>query len=147
MAAPSFLVAILLVSSACTPDGSGVVRRTEPGERPTQQTQQEAPADEVAPADDLPAPADDLPPPLEPWLADPGDWAADFNELQVACYRGSMRACDAIWLDDRVLMDSWLYEYGYLCGGRIRGNGGDPMLVRRRLYDAALCVEIFPGHD
>lgn len=33
---------------------------------------------------------DDLPTPKEPQLAEPGDWAADFNELQVACYEGHM---------------------------------------------------------
>ena len=42
--------------------------------------------------------AEDLPAPSEPWLAEPGDWAADFNEAQVACFNGSMSACDGIWL-------------------------------------------------
>ena len=36
----------------------------------------------------------DLPSPIEPSLAEPGDWAADFNDAQVACYNGSMSACD-----------------------------------------------------
>jgi hypothetical protein len=60
-----------------------------------------------------------LPSAEEPWLAEPGDWAADFNQAQVACYRGSMRACDSIWLSRRVLMDTWLYSYGRTCGGRV----------------------------
>jgi len=44
--------------------------------------------------------ADDLPPPSEPMLAERGDWAADFNEAQIACFKGSMSACDAIWLSN-----------------------------------------------
>ena len=36
--------------------------------------------------------ADDLPPPSQPMLAEQGDWAADFNEAQIACFRGSMRS-------------------------------------------------------
>ena len=40
----------------------------------------------------------DLPSPIEPSLAEPGDWAADFNDAQVACYNGSMSACDSICL-------------------------------------------------
>ena len=49
--------------------------------------------------------ADDLRAPSEPLLAEPGDWAADFNEAQLACYKGSMSACDGIWLSKRVLSD------------------------------------------
>src|SRR5262245_38200406 len=63
--------------------------------------------------------ADDLPRPSEPMLAERGDWAADFNQWQVACFRGSMSACDAIWLNRRVLQDSFLYSYGRTCGGRV----------------------------
>src|SRR5258708_7890088 len=38
-----------------------------------------------------------LPPAAEePWLAEPGNYYADFNEAQIACYKGSMRACDLI---------------------------------------------------
>ena len=47
--------------------------------------------------------ADDLPPAAEPLLGEEGDWSADFNEAQIACYQGSMNACDSIWLDDRSL--------------------------------------------
>src|SRR5947209_20383934 len=59
----------------------------------------------------------DLPAPQEPWLAEPGDWAADFNQAQIACYEGHMRACDSIWKSDRVLFDTFLYDYGRSCGG------------------------------
>ena len=50
--------------------------------------------------------AGQLPPAAEPSLSQQGDWAADFNQSQIACYEGSMKACDAIWLNDRVLLDS-----------------------------------------
>ena len=83
--------------------------------------------------------ADDLPSPQEPWLAEPGDWAADFNEAQTACYQGSMRACDSIWVNDRVLLDSFLYEYGRTCGGRV-----DMREIRRA---NVTCNEAFPGHE
>jgi hypothetical protein len=43
----------------------------------------------------------DLPEPTEPWLAEPGDWAAEFNEAQIACYKGSTAACDSIRFHDR----------------------------------------------
>ncbi len=80
-------------------------------------------------------PADDLPPPSEPWLAEPGDWAADFNDAQTACYNGSMGACDSIWLSQRVLIDTPLHNYGYTCGGRVDRRG------------VVHCTEIFPGHE
>jgi hypothetical protein len=78
---------------------------------------------------------DDLPPPSEPLLAEPGDWAADFNDAQTACYNGSMGACDSIWLSQRVLIDTFLHKYGYTCGGRVDRRGVDH------------CTEIFPGHE
>src|SRR5215211_1315560 len=62
--------------------------------------------------------AGNLPRATEPWLAEPGDWAADFNQAQIECYQGSMRACDSIWLHRRVLLDSSLGQYGRTCGGR-----------------------------
>jgi hypothetical protein len=79
--------------------------------------------------------ANDLPPPSEPSLAEPGDWAADFNEAQIGCYNGSMSACDVIWLSNRVLLDSFLGRYGRTCGGRVDKPAG----VR--------CTEIFPEHE
>jgi hypothetical protein len=81
----------------------------------------------------------ELPTPEEPWLAEEGDWAADFNDAQVACYQGSMTACDSIWLSERVLLDSFLSDYGRTCGGRVD---------RREISRANLtCAEAFPGHD
>jgi hypothetical protein len=86
----------------------------------------------------------DLPSPIEPSMAEPGDWAADFNDAQVACYNGSMSACDSIYLNSRVLFDTFLHNYGRSCGGRVnlvalrRAESGRP-LIR--------CTEIFPGHE
>ena len=81
----------------------------------------------------------DLPAPQEPWLANPGDWAADFNAAQVACYQGSMGACDSIWTNDRILMDSFLYKYGRTCGGRVD--------LHEIVQASVSCTEAFPGHD
>lgn len=91
--------------------------------------------------------ADDLPPPSEPMLAEQGDWAADFNEAQVAYYNGSMSACDSIWLSNRVLSDTFLHNYGRTCGGCVSLDE-----LRRagafRLQGPSLhCMEIFPGHE
>lgn len=82
---------------------------------------------------------DELPDPQEPMLAEPGDWAADFNEAQLACYQGSMRACDSIWLSERVLLDSLLAQYGRSCGGRV-----DLREIRRANLN---CTEVFPDND
>lgn len=82
---------------------------------------------------------DELPDPQEPLLAEPGDWAADFNEAQLACYQGSMRACNSIWLNERVLLNSLLAQYGRTCGGRV-----DLREIRRADLN---CTEAFPGHD
>jgi hypothetical protein len=83
--------------------------------------------------------ASQLPPAAEPSLAQQGDWAADFNQAQIACYEGSMKACDAIWLNDRVLLDSWLGQYGRTCGGR-----ADLRAIRRANLS---CTEAFPVHE
>ena len=83
--------------------------------------------------------ADDLPAAQEPWLAEPGDWAADFNDAQVGCYQGSMSACDSIWLDQRVLLDTFLDKYGRSCGGRVD--------IREIQRANLTCTEYFPGHD
>ena len=80
----------------------------------------------------------DLPPAQEPMLAEPGDWAADFNEAQIACYQGSMSACDSIWKSKRVLFGTWLFNYGRTCGGRV-----DLRQIRRASLD---CTEAFPGY-
>jgi len=84
--------------------------------------------------------AGNLPPAAEePRLAEPGNYYADFNEAQIACYEGSMRACDVIWLSDRILMDSWLGQYGRTCGGR-----ADLRAIRRANLT---CAEAFPGNE
>jgi hypothetical protein len=80
----------------------------------------------------------DLPAPQEPQLAEEGDWAADFNQLQIACYEGHMGACDSIWKSNRVLFDTFLFNYGRTCGGRV-----DLREIRRADLD---CAEAFPGH-
>jgi hypothetical protein len=83
---------------------------------------------------------DDLPPPSEePWLAEPGDRWAEYNELQIACYQGSMSACDSIWLDERLLLDSLLSKYGRTCGGRADHREISGLSL--------LCTEAFPGHE
>jgi hypothetical protein len=84
-------------------------------------------------------PGGDLPQAQEPWLAEAGDWAADFNQAQTACYEGSMRACDSIWSNERVLMDTFLYKYGRTCGGRVDLHE----IVQANLT----CTEAFPGHE
>jgi hypothetical protein len=80
-----------------------------------------------------------LPPAQEPSLADPGDRYAEFNPAVIACYQGSMRACDSIGLNSRILMDSFLGQYGRTCGGR-----ADLRAMRRSSLD---CTEAFPGHE
>ncbi len=80
----------------------------------------------------------DLPEAAEPRLSEEGNWAADFNEATIACYEGSMKACDSIWLSQRVLFDTWLFDYGRTCGGRV-----DLRTIRRA---DLTCVEAFPGH-
>jgi hypothetical protein len=80
-----------------------------------------------------------LPDPVEPWLANEGDWAADFNDAQIDCYNGSMSACDSIWTSDRVLMDTFLYEYGRTCGGRVD--------LRQIVQAGLTCAEAFPGYE
>ena len=83
--------------------------------------------------------AGQLPRAEEPQLAGPGDWAADFNQAQIACYRGSMQACDSIWLNNRVLLDSWLGQYGRTCGGRVNLRA-----MRRSDHN---CRTAFPGNE
>jgi hypothetical protein len=84
--------------------------------------------------------AGNLPPAAEePRLAEPGNYYADFNEAQIACYEGSMKACDVIWLSDRILLDSWLGQYGRTCGGR-----ADLRAIRRA---NVTCAEAFPGNE
>ena len=78
-----------------------------------------------------PASADDLPAPGEPPLG------SEYDDTVLACYNGSMTACDALWMDDRILMDSLLGKYGRTCGGR---------LERASQRQGNSCVEFF-GHE
>jgi hypothetical protein len=82
----------------------------------------------------------DLPEPQEsPQLAEEGNWDADFNQLQIACYEGHMSACDSLWKNNRVLTDTFLYNFGRSCGARVD---------RRQISRSGLdCAEAFPGHD
>jgi len=91
--------------------------------------------------------ADDLPQPSQPMLAELGDWAADFNEAQIACFRGSMGTCDAIWLSKRVLQDTFLYNYGRTCGGRVSLNQLRSAGAFRLQGPSLHCTEIFPGRE
>jgi hypothetical protein len=83
--------------------------------------------------------AGDLPEAEEPFLAEPGDRYAEYNDAQIACYQGSMRACDSIWLDERLLLDSLLSQYGRTCGGR-----ADHRAISRANLT---CTEAFPDHE
>ena len=74
---------------------------------------------------------DDLPAPGEPPLG------SEYDDTVLACYRGSMTACDALWLDDHILLDSALGKYGRTCGGR---------LERGSQRQGNSCVEFF-GHE
>lgn len=77
--------------------------------------------------------AGNLPPAAEePRLAEPGNYYADFNEAQIACYEGSMRACDVIWLSDRILLDSWLGQRR-----RPRGSFNGRAAIDETMCDAA----------
>jgi len=80
----------------------------------------------------------ELPDAEEPQLAEEGDWAARYNQAQIECHEGFMKACDSIWMDDRVLMDTFLYNFARTCGGRV-----DLRTIRR---DGRTCAEAFPGH-
>jgi len=115
----SIWIAAILISA-----GSPALAQSDDDDPPTQSEEGEP----QAPGDDLPAPA-------EPWLPEAGNWAADFNEAQIACYQGSMRACDSIWLSKRVLFGTFLDRYGHTCGGRVENRARDH------------CIDIFPGHE
>ena len=63
--------------------------------------------------------------PTEPPLADSG-WTVPYNELLIACYRGSMDACDRVASDRGMVFDTPIYNYAATCGGRL-----DLVTVRR----------------
>jgi hypothetical protein len=56
--------------------------------------------------------------PTEPPLADSG-WTARYNELLVACYQGTMDACDRVASDRGMVFDTPIYNYAATCGGRL----------------------------
>ena len=62
--------------------------------------------------------ADELLYPTEPPIADSG-WTARYNELLLACYRGTMEACDRVASDRGMVFDTPIYNYAATCGGRL----------------------------
>ena len=90
---------------------------------------------------------DDLPPSVYPEQAEPGDWAADFNGDLIACYNGSMSTCDSIWLSKRVLMDTYLWQYGRTCGSRVELDALRSAGAFRLGGPDLHCTDIFPGHE
>ena len=56
--------------------------------------------------------------PTEPPLADSG-WTVRYNELLVACYQGTMDACDRVASDRGMVFDTPIYNYAATCGGRL----------------------------
>ena len=69
--------------------------------------------------------ADDAYYPTEPPLADSG-WTVRYNELLLACYQGSMEACDRVASDRGMVFDTPIYNYAATCGGRL-----DIVTIRR----------------
>jgi hypothetical protein len=63
--------------------------------------------------------------PTAPPLADSG-WTVAYNELLIACYQGSMDACDRVASDRGMVFDTPIYNYASTCGGRL-----DTVTVRR----------------
>jgi hypothetical protein len=62
--------------------------------------------------------AEDLYYPTEPPLADSG-WTVPYNELLIACYQGTMDACDRVASDRGMVFDTPIYNYAATCGGRL----------------------------
>ena len=56
--------------------------------------------------------------PTQPPLADSG-WTAPYNELLLACYQGTMSACDRVASDRGMVFDTPIYNYTATCGGRL----------------------------
>ena len=56
--------------------------------------------------------------PTVPPLVDSG-WTAQYNELLVACYQGTMDACDRVASDRGMVFDTPIYNYAATCGGRL----------------------------
>jgi len=60
----------------------------------------------------------ELPPADDPPLADTG-WTVPYNDLLVACYQGSMNACDRVASDRGMISGNFVYDYATTCGGRM----------------------------
>ena len=56
--------------------------------------------------------------PTEPPLADSG-WTEPYNELLLACYQGTMDACDRVASDRGMVFGTPIYDYAATCGGRL----------------------------
>ena len=54
----------------------------------------------------------------EPPLADSG-WTVPYNDLLLACYQGTMDACDRVASDRGMVFDTPIYSYAATCGGRL----------------------------
>ena len=84
-----------------------------------------------------PAFAQDVLYPSEPPLADTG-WTVRYNELLLACYRGTMDACDRVASDRGMVFDTPIYNYAATCGGRLD-------IVTARRVSAQMLENGIPG--
>jgi hypothetical protein len=83
--------------------------------------------------------AQDVLPPSEPPLADSG-WTVPYNELLIACYQGTMAACDRVSHDKGMVFDTPIFDYAATCGGRL-----DKIFVRR--LSARMLENGIPGGE
>jgi hypothetical protein len=102
--------------------------------------------------------ADGLPAALKPSLASEGSRYAEFNPLQIACYLGSMRACDKLATHHHLRspvvfgrdhqVDTSLRRYGNTCGGRLNLQWREKLDTARFRQGVGhlFCTDIFPGH-
>ena len=56
--------------------------------------------------------------PTEPPLANSG-WTVRYNGLLIACYEGTMEACDSVASDRGMVFDTPIYNWAATCGGRL----------------------------
>jgi len=81
--------------------------------------------------------ADDLLYPTEPPIADSG-WTVPYNDLLLACYQGTMEACDRVASDRGMVFDTPIYNYAATCGGRLD-------IVTARRVSAQMLENGIPG--
>ena len=81
--------------------------------------------------------ADDLLYPTQPPIADSG-WTVRYNEWLVACYQGTMEACDRVASDRGMVFDTPIYNYAATCGGRLD-------IVTARRVSAQMLENGIPG--